>query len=266
MAVTPVDELLLREPNLWVPGKKPVGNVKIDHSHPMAKDLLTFQIPSEKYNRELVSNKQSVLHTNGSYGVDATDPYLESTSDTTGGSYTSFDKPVIPDVGYAFTVLVFCQISSLAQYGEIVSFPWKETTWTDPYSNFNLSRDNELDILRVQGIDFKDQISPSSTFSYVSTSPIMIGCTCASGTSTPEWYRYEKGEPPIIHGAARQALGTRFWDTFDTGIGLLQRNVPAYQGEGGTGKIWWSAFWFRKLSTTEVESMYNDPYQFLIPA
>ena len=35
-----VEETLLREPNLWIPGKKPVGNVKIDWSHPFTKDLI----------------------------------------------------------------------------------------------------------------------------------------------------------------------------------------------------------------------------------
>ena len=36
-----VDEVMLREPNLLVPGKKPVGMVKIDWSHPLTRGLRT---------------------------------------------------------------------------------------------------------------------------------------------------------------------------------------------------------------------------------
>ena len=41
MADLIVDEVMLREPNLLLPGKKPVGSVKIDWDHPISKNLLS---------------------------------------------------------------------------------------------------------------------------------------------------------------------------------------------------------------------------------
>ena len=46
MAQLIAEESLLREPNLWVPGKKPIGRVKIDRAHPKAggiHDCMIFQ-------------------------------------------------------------------------------------------------------------------------------------------------------------------------------------------------------------------------------
>lgn len=47
MAKVIVDDALLREPNLWIPGKKPVGEVKVDWNNPWSKRLIaayTFRI------------------------------------------------------------------------------------------------------------------------------------------------------------------------------------------------------------------------------
>jgi hypothetical protein len=40
MAIASVDEVMLREPRLLVPGNAPTGNVKIDKGHPLGKNLL----------------------------------------------------------------------------------------------------------------------------------------------------------------------------------------------------------------------------------
>ena len=50
MAQLIVDEVMLREPNLLVPGKKPVGPVTIDFSHPIGRDMLWYYLcnPEEK--------------------------------------------------------------------------------------------------------------------------------------------------------------------------------------------------------------------------
>jgi hypothetical protein len=98
----PIEAALLREPNLWVPGKKPVGNVKIDKYHGFAPRLgcwLFGDYPN--YIISLVDNKFSSIYnsdricdvdSNGKYFYWATrstqhkiyTTYLESTS----GSYT----------------------------------------------------------------------------------------------------------------------------------------------------------------------------------
>jgi len=44
-----VDEAGLREPNLLVPGKKPVGSVKIDWSHPLTEGLISACIFNEGF-------------------------------------------------------------------------------------------------------------------------------------------------------------------------------------------------------------------------
>ena len=38
------EEILLREPNLWTPGKKPIGPVTIDWSHPLTNGLQSFLV------------------------------------------------------------------------------------------------------------------------------------------------------------------------------------------------------------------------------
>jgi hypothetical protein len=56
MARVHIEETLLREPNLWVPGKKPVGNVKIDWSHPLARDLVCVLLLDKKRQHDYVTN------------------------------------------------------------------------------------------------------------------------------------------------------------------------------------------------------------------
>lgn len=59
MAEFPVERTLLREPRLWVPGKKPIGPVKIDWSNPLTENLQSFILTGN--NVELVSQKSAVM-------------------------------------------------------------------------------------------------------------------------------------------------------------------------------------------------------------
>lgn len=47
MAVVVCEEALLREPNLWIPHKKPVGNVKLDTTHHLARGLTNAWVFTE---------------------------------------------------------------------------------------------------------------------------------------------------------------------------------------------------------------------------
>jgi hypothetical protein len=46
MSALIVDEALLREPCLWVPFMPPLGSVKVDWSHPLAKSLASASLVS----------------------------------------------------------------------------------------------------------------------------------------------------------------------------------------------------------------------------
>ena len=58
----PVEEALLREPNLWVPGKKPVGSVKIDWSNELAPRLGVWLLgDNATVIRSLVDHEQNPI-------------------------------------------------------------------------------------------------------------------------------------------------------------------------------------------------------------
>ena len=44
MAKVIVEEALLREPNLWVPHKKPVGKVRVDYANSISDGLVAFTL------------------------------------------------------------------------------------------------------------------------------------------------------------------------------------------------------------------------------
>ena len=66
--VYPVEEALLREPNLWVPGKKPVGNVKINWRHSLTKGLQSFVLASQNQPQDLVTG-QLPNEASGTWGI-----------------------------------------------------------------------------------------------------------------------------------------------------------------------------------------------------
>ena len=83
-----VDEVMLREPNLLIPGKKPVGNVKIDWSHPLSKGLKYAFLD---LNRNLVDGKKTVATGGEITLVTRSDGSLWNYIGD--GQYVTFDTP-----------------------------------------------------------------------------------------------------------------------------------------------------------------------------
>jgi len=72
IVVNPQSELI-REPNLLVPGKKPIGPVKIDWSHPLAKGLVAAYLWDSRrgYRNIIPHGKPSVAGGNQSFDGDS---------------------------------------------------------------------------------------------------------------------------------------------------------------------------------------------------
>ena len=79
-----VDDMMLREPNLWIPGKKPIGPVKIDFSHYLSDGLMAYTLFESKapycfgLERNLVAAGTNINPTNTRYGkcIYSTDGYF----------------------------------------------------------------------------------------------------------------------------------------------------------------------------------------------
>ena len=74
-----VDEVMLREPNLLVPGKKPIGPVKINWGHPLSDGLMAFTLLESLnpyiYGLEVLASTQSgvlTTVTQDGYGIETT--------------------------------------------------------------------------------------------------------------------------------------------------------------------------------------------------
>ena len=246
MARYPVEESLLREPNLWVPRKKPVGPaVKIDRQNPLTKGL-TSLILTDQHNssRDLISNVLPTVFTS-SYAARSEGMVVENSDNTEQIIY--IDAP---------------------QY-KLGSNPW--TIWWRGYINASgralISRrsagsngcwwswcDTSINFAIFAGGGFREGFAADNDFDGAGEYSVIIsylgGNNFKKFTNNIRYTLYDAGLIPTGYGT----------HTFNL-IGL---------GSGTTGGLdggmYVSGIWERALTDEECEQLYFDPYGFLIPA
>jgi len=254
MAQVIVDEALLREPNLWVPRKKPIGPVKVDTSHPLAKGLHECWLPPSL--QGLMGNisgewiNAPITTAGSANGLGAV---------STGGlsTHTSSAQGPISVLGNHagnlrnrdFSVMSLCIPGAMAQHGVLFCFG-SQTFSMRLNSTFTLSLldANQFDVATTSNTT--SQGTP--TFCGVSVDPsgnyivYMNGTVGASGTTTRNFTDYY----------------LEAWLSLNCEV---YANKLQFYWEFG-GSLFFTAFWHRTLSSADFDELYRDPYQFLIPA
>ena len=76
---TIVDETYLREPNLWVPGKKPIGPVKVDWGHNLSDGMIICNTFQSSLDHNLAGRTPSTNVNGGTFGTDRYGKHLRLT-------------------------------------------------------------------------------------------------------------------------------------------------------------------------------------------
>jgi len=244
-----VDEALLREPNLWVPGKKPIGRVKIDWSHPLARGLSDAFI----FNEGGVSSRNLVKkNTVG----DAATAYSGATYETDGTG-----RVILSDASNECFLANKSVNPSAAPFPRSVCFNFRKTVAAASYRyffyhnspNFAASCDAANTDFSVFGANCGDTYAALDDGDWHSV--VVYKSTSASSNANA----YFDGN--------KKSLTTVFLTTTPTTpdyLAINGRDDSTFRYSGGFMGYFYQ--YTRQLSEAERIALHLDPYQFLIPA
>jgi len=250
---------LLREPNLLIPGKKPVGSVKIDWSHPLAKGWSAFFCPLPHNKSDLVNGNQPEFWSGA--GWQTCSEGIGWRKDTDGQLQ---QYPYVP--GYSidgdFTLMwrgyLYGEIAGLMGFmgqrsGGLSAGEW---SW---YSNGDASNDEVVFLHHTT--------SSSTVFSTLNTWPAVhpelytLFVTQSNGGNS--WKLYVKYGSSLYTETDTETSEMPF-TTVQAPLILNDITIGATNGVDAIYLC--GGICQRALSDNEVLSMIADPYQFLIPA
>ena len=243
---------LFREPNLLTPGKKPVGSVKIDWGHPLTKNLKSFMLCSQHQPEDLVDSSLSSAAV-GSWGVEGGNQGWQTDESQTeyinwpgGGNWdlTGRTEWAMLWCGYfratpsTLNVLLSNRVSSLSN-GE----------WS-----FYVTSNRQVVLLYRQ--------ANANTTIQTAVNILPAGASFISAIVTQKnsgtWRIGANGSETDVSNTTNMP-----WTTFlDQAISV----GASYSANGIGGVSYCAAMWHRNLLAEETESLYRDPYQFLIPS
>ena len=248
---------LIREPNLLIPGKKPLGQVVRNRRHPLSWKLSYFDI-CRANSQDLVSGNLAV----DSGVVNDPSPEGQDMKLTNFADYQLHNHAMSLE---HLTVSAKLEITGHETWGILVCVPHKnDATWTDPFFAFAFHHHNTTTNGRF-------------TF-YVS------GASAVGAATTGGGYYLTDGK---VHSYTVTRRGNTvrfyrdgsFYEETTTGGGStegpidLSYGAPVHygtrqylnDGERVTGSYKNVAIWNRVLSDTEIYDYDRDPYQFLVP-
>ena len=261
-------QALTQAPALFVPKRKPVGPVKIDWSHPIAKGLVYYNVHSSANHTDLVTREPIELASDAYYGNTPYGPAGLNAS-TSGNFKVNIERPPVTSSAYAFTLLTCIEVTTLAAWGTFLASCYNESTWSSsPYWNLALTRSSSNSTLAfIARYPAGQYEGYGASLTYLTGSePTLFGASFPAGTGqnvTLHKINSTVGNTTeTVTGSAAfdaREWGTLTnWCTFNTG--------SAGANAGTQGKAYWSGCWGRELTKTEIQSLYNNPYQFLVPA
>jgi len=249
----------LLEPNLLIPGEKPVGAVTIDWTHPLTEGLWLFNLPLHRGGIDVVSGRALFGGSGISHGVSHEGRYYRSTIyDTDSTSSIATPSPPVAEWSGVTCVSIF-------------RYPWTTLVQEYPgtvisvrpglyYGNYLLSVDASQPYFQFRGGDSgtASNISFIGRFNQVSEK-VIFQCGTWDKTVIRQWVAPQDGVLETVQDVAQ---------TVDFG-GATEHDLLYYSrapGRGFPGEIYVQMIFGRALSAQEVEALYQDPYQFLIPA
>lgn len=255
-----VPDVLLREPQLLVPNKKPIGRMAIDWSHPLAKGLTHFVLFTQaNYNQPYDLVTGAYLPKTGP-ASDSSSPLYNAVRD--GAYFTETDNIsyTIPDVYLGTKCTVTTHVDFDDNVGTLFQYFLSHGT-VSAQPNFNwylaeslVTNGNSSDLICNIQVGTQPQWDEFYTTIYNKTAPLTA---VLDGTRTVQYHNNQSNVSNTTTG--RQSATTE-----DMRVG--QRNdANADRRTGGVMK-YVIIHGDRALSEDEVLSLHADPYQFLIPA
>lgn len=238
---------LMREPNLLIPGKKPVGNVKIDSSNPLARGCSLLHL----YN-------YTAFDISG-FGNDGT---LAS-----GTTFVTADNAVCLDCDGPGSgdVIAIPPVPTLCG-GSLTSFSWTfrvkadtVTTRAGIWQN-GLSTGVDGFLIWLEGTTEVRFTVSNWSASYASASLTATNWNWITGT-----YNILTGKINLYVNGEVGTEATNLTESTYSGSFLMAGFYPLFERELD-GQISCSMFHARELSSGDVLELHRDPYQFLIPA
>lgn len=242
MAYVPAPEPRLDMPELFYPGRKPVGRVKIDWSHPLARGLTFCSLPDTLIN--LIGTKVSSSYDfTESVSIDGKSAHPEGSKI---GVFFSSDKAKLT-LSDNITVMCLADIIDTTGTGQLVC------------RDFDLLSKRVYQF-RISGGNFEAILWPGVN---------NVGVTAISGLALHTLQKIGTTANLFINS---DNLGNfscaQTVDNHDVGISIgsnARDETSTSNLEHSKNPIFFVAEWGRALSDKEISMMYQNPYQFLIP-
>ena len=259
--VYPVEEVLLREPNLWMPHKKPVGSVKLDWNNPFTKDLEICVLFNDGHlgMRDLVSGKlftPDTTNTNklsSSVGIEG--KQVTGLKDGVDSWPYSISSNITVEITDYITVAVVCKtVDTAISFNTLIRMEDADSTAA---LVFLIQRDS-ADIAGIHMLGFTGPVSDSNYVIYDEYHDYLMTVPASAVVKNASFYR--DGQ---LHTSDTDYIASNASKTYDE-ISLLTA-IP-WPTENFSGDI--AAFWMwvgKEPSPEWVRRFYEDPYQVLIP-
>jgi hypothetical protein len=252
------EETMLREPRLLIPGMQPLGSVKIDWTNPLTIGLLDFSLVVKGSLQSLITRAPSV-EMGGSYTLRyfSRAGYGIRTNST---DYTSYVQTPIRAVGQVggskgLTILTHGVFpTNQIGYSNRCLARYTIDADYDRYVTFSCEYDAKV------YLETSNLSSPSAEL-VLGTPVYNEPFTCVGWWSGSDWYGKIVGQSEVNQGATGSFTAK-----------LLQNSPVIYTGHksvyiGVGDKVFFaSALWNRTFTRDILNSLLENPYQFLIPA
>jgi hypothetical protein len=258
VGVLAVDEVMLREPRLLVPGRQPQSVMKIDWTHPLARGLCVFVLPKQG---DLVTGLRPSYGGTASLKPKSNALSFQSENNNNDLAYFPFPASApLYTITSAHTTMLWFEHTSSANYANFLSVPYAAGIWAYPYNSLVLYKNTNASNV------WQYQIGNITAYPLVASSAAVSTanrCVIAghSGPNTAAMYV----DGANVSTTVSNGNWIVNWNTKQP-LCLLASSDSYSVNAGVTGNAFCAAVWNRQLSAIEAAEMYRNPYQFLIPA
>jgi len=253
------NSVLLREPGLLVPGRKPTGPVRIDWAHPLTRGLAVCTVFQDRFPKELttglVVNLRNEIHQvqNRLVGDDTTD------------NVAYFQAPLLYGSANVSTVWSG-QIDTWGTNTALWGIPYSNSAWVSPYLAFGFARDSTNDRMKAfyarSGGGFSQEFS--NTGYIITATPVTYGLTMRPGSGGSARF-FLDGDFHSVDSSLASTAAIDWGGNNDLCVCGSDRYGNNSGSESIQGYCEYLYIYNRLLSDWEHAELYRDPYQFLVP-
>jgi hypothetical protein len=248
MANVLIDNVLLREPNLAVPTKKPVGNVEIDWEHPLTEGLEFTTLCRGIYDGSVDNNSQ-VIAVGGTPEQERGGIAFNSSS----SEYIRFEDG---NITQSYPITFFAVVYIPATFTSCRAISFADASNPDYY--FQLTTTSSSN-----DVAYSHRGGSASSSVFISRGGVVKGgaINVIAGVSAAS------NDHKVYLNGELVGTNTNTQNVFDKTmdrltVGAILDSTPSY----GNGTVHCATVFNKALSPGEVANISRDPYQILIPA